>query len=262
MAVFQGMTIHDLAHVDFAYSPPLGTANDAINMAAFVAENRLSGYSPSLLAEELDSFVAEKQPTVIDVRDVFAFEKAHMVGAKNIPLELLSETLATWPQDKTYLVYDETGKKGHQALRWMRGAGFEHVVNISGGHASVQRHAHAIPFSQFQVKQAPIEDKTLESEGKGIEATPQAPLATTTGPLVVDVRTPMEFAGGAYPGAVNIPLDELEERLPELGPKDRDITLYCASGARSGYAVQVLAQQGYLHVKNGGGLMHMMMRRT
>jgi rhodanese-related sulfurtransferase len=80
-------------------------------------------------------------------------------------------------------------------------------------------------------------------------------------PLIVDVRSTGEFYGGAYPGAVNIPLDELPNRINELGDKNRDITLYCASGARSAYGQQVLQQLGFSNVKNGGGLMHMMMRR-
>jgi rhodanese-related sulfurtransferase len=84
--------------------------------------------------------------------------------------------------------------------------------------------------------------------------------ASLNEPIVVDVRTPEEFMGGAYPDAVNIPLDELASRLDELGNKDRDITLYCASGARSAYAQRYLQQIGFTNVRNGGGLMHMMMR--
>ena len=80
-------------------------------------------------------------------------------------------------------------------------------------------------------------------------------------PLIVDVRTPGEFAGGAYEGAINIQLDELQARVAELGDKSRDITLYCASGARSAYGQRMLQQMGFSNVKNGGGLMHMMMRK-
>jgi rhodanese-related sulfurtransferase len=77
-------------------------------------------------------------------------------------------------------------------------------------------------------------------------------------PIIVDVRTPGEFRGGAYPGAVNIPLDDFQTRVSELGSKSRDITLYCASGARSAYGQRVLAQLGFTNVKNGGGIMQMM----
>ena len=67
--------------------------------------------------------------------------------------------------------------------------------------------------------------------------------------------------GGAYPNAINISLDELERRVNELGDKDREITLYCASGARSAYAQQMLIQMGFTNVENGGGLMNMMRRK-
>jgi rhodanese-related sulfurtransferase len=80
-------------------------------------------------------------------------------------------------------------------------------------------------------------------------------------PLIVDVRTPEEFYEGAYPGAVNIPLDEMHKRINELGSKSREITLYCATGARSAYAQRGLMQMGFTNVKNGGGIMQMMRYR-
>jgi phage shock protein E len=73
------------------------------------------------------------------------------------------------------------------------------------------------------------------------------------GAKIVDVRSPEEFQGGAYPGAVNIPLQVLQARLREI-PKDRPVVLYCASGARSGMAARILKQAGYADVVNAGGL--------
>ncbi len=74
------------------------------------------------------------------------------------------------------------------------------------------------------------------------------------GAKVVDVRSPAEFADGAYPGAVNIPLPTLPARMNELGAKDTPIVLYCASGARSGQAMRFLKQNGFTDVVNAGGL--------
>jgi rhodanese-related sulfurtransferase len=91
-------------------------------------------------------------------------------------------------------------------------------------------------------------------------STPQSSAASSS-PIVVDVRTREEFATGAYPEAVNIPLDEIQARVGELGGKSRDITLYCASGARSAYAQRALMQMGFTNVKNAGGIMQMMMNR-
>ncbi|MBI9103323.1 MAG: rhodanese-like domain-containing protein [Spirochaetales bacterium] len=59
---------------------------------------------------------------------------------------------------------------------------------------------------------------------------------------------------GAYPGAVNIPLDDLEFRIEELGDKDRDVTLYCASGARSSYGQRILESSGFRNITNGSGV--------
>lgn len=73
------------------------------------------------------------------------------------------------------------------------------------------------------------------------------------GATVVDVRTPGEFRGGAYPGALNVPLQELAARLAEI-PRDRPVVLYCASGARSGIAAARLAKAGFADVVNAGGL--------
>lgn len=73
------------------------------------------------------------------------------------------------------------------------------------------------------------------------------------GATVVDVRSPDEFRGGAYPGALNIPLQELSGRLREI-PKQRPVVLYCASGGRSGVAAMMLKRAGYAEVANAGGL--------
>ncbi|MCS6947201.1 MAG: rhodanese-like domain-containing protein [Steroidobacteraceae bacterium] len=64
--------------------------------------------------------------------------------------------------------------------------------------------------------------------------------------LILDVRTPEEFAAGHIPGAINIPHDRLAERLAELPvKKDSDIVVYCRTGRRSQIALAWLRQQGY-----------------
>lgn len=72
--------------------------------------------------------------------------------------------------------------------------------------------------------------------------------------FLLDVRTPDEFALGSLPGAVNIPLDELRDRLAEL-PKDRMIYTFCAVGLRGYLAYRILTQHGFDKVRNlSGGL--------
>jgi NADPH-dependent 2,4-dienoyl-CoA reductase/sulfur reductase-like enzyme/rhodanese-related sulfurtransferase len=255
------LTVNDIADIDFAYSPPIGTANDAINMAAYTAENRISGFSPSVTVTELDTFIEGKNPVFIDVRDVFAFEKSHVKGAIHLPLEVLAEQLSSIPAGRLVIVYDETGKKGHQALRTLLGAGFKDVTNISGGHISLQRQARTIGFKNIGINLLPVEQKSVEEETSKSEEKPVEKAKDENSPIVVDVRTPEEFEDGAYPGAINIPLDELMYRFEELGSNaSREIVVYCASGARSAYAQRMLMQMGFANVSNGGGLSAMMSR--
>ena len=256
------LTVSNLADIDFAYSPPIGTANDAINMAAYTAENRISGFSPAVTVTELDAFIEGKNPVFVDVRDVFAFEKSHIKGALNIPLELLAEQINSIPTNRPVIVYDETGKKGHQALRTMIGAGFKDVTNISGGHTSLQRQARTVGFKYIEIDLLSVEQKSVEKEIAETEEKTVAKANDENSLIVVDVRTPEEFRTGAYPGAINIPLDEISVRFEELGQNAaREIVVYCASGGRSAYAQRMLMQIGYVHVTNGGGISQMMARR-
>ncbi|SES03092.1 Rhodanese-related sulfurtransferase [Gracilibacillus ureilyticus] len=66
---------------------------------------------------------------------------------------------------------------------------------------------------------------------------------------VLDVRESAEYAFGHIPGAVNIPLGELEERFEELN-KDEEIHVICRTGSRSDLAAQKLSEKGFKHVKN------------
>jgi rhodanese-related sulfurtransferase len=71
--------------------------------------------------------------------------------------------------------------------------------------------------------------------------------------FLVDVRTAEEFQGGHLPGATNIALQELPQRMDSL-PKDQTIVLYCRSGARSHTAAEMLAKEGFADVHDLGGI--------
>ncbi len=81
-----------------------------------------------------------------------------------------------------------------------------------------------------------------------------ARLAAGTPPLVLDVRTPEEYAEGHVPGAINIPHTEVAARLDELAPyRDREIVLYCRSGRRAGIAADVLKEAGFSRLAHLSG---------
>lgn len=92
----------------------------------------------------------------------------------------------------------------------------------------------------------------------GGRASPKAVKAKIeAGATVIDVRSPGEFASGAYPNAKNIPLDRLTLRVKALGAKDGPIVVYCASGSRSAQAAAILRGAGFTDVLDAGGLSSM-----
>ena len=68
---------------------------------------------------------------------------------------------------------------------------------------------------------------------------------------IVDVRTPAEFAGGNVAGSINIPLQQIQQRLDEIKSLPQPIMLCCASGNRSGQATVFLRGYG-IACENGG----------
>jgi phage shock protein E len=75
---------------------------------------------------------------------------------------------------------------------------------------------------------------------------------------IIYVRTPGEFAGQHVPGAINIPLDEVAQRINELKELPKPIIAYCRSGNRSGMAVTMLKQNGIAEAVNDGGIDEML----
>ncbi|PKL63229.1 MAG: CoA-disulfide reductase [Methanomicrobiales archaeon HGW-Methanomicrobiales-2] len=72
--------------------------------------------------------------------------------------------------------------------------------------------------------------------------------------FLLDVREPMELAVESVPGALNIPLGQLRERLDEL-PRDREIHVFCRSSQRAYYATRILVQNGFNAKTVSGGML-------
>jgi phage shock protein E len=86
---------------------------------------------------------------------------------------------------------------------------------------------------------------------KGVKMKPLIKEYLNQGAVVVDVRSPEEFAGGHCEGSINMPLNVLEARYLEL-KIDSPVIVCCASGGRSGMAMSFLQSKGYGQVVNAG----------
>lgn len=87
---------------------------------------------------------------------------------------------------------------------------------------------------------------------------PLARRLIAAGALVLDVRTPTEFAEGHLDAAVLVPVQEVTRRIAEIeqmtdGDKSQPIVVYCASGGRAGQAKELLLEAGFTSVTNAGG---------
>ncbi len=76
-------------------------------------------------------------------------------------------------------------------------------------------------------------------------------------PVILDVRSPQEFAAGHIVGAINIPDTEVQQHLPELNKyRDQEIVVHCAGGKRAARAEKVLVGAGFSHVLDLQGHMN------
>lgn len=79
-------------------------------------------------------------------------------------------------------------------------------------------------------------------------------VAAPEGPLLLDVRTPAEFSRGHIPGALNVPVDELDARLADLGAaRERGAIVYCERGPRATRAATKLRDAGFTSVRELDG---------
>ena len=76
----------------------------------------------------------------------------------------------------------------------------------------------------------------------------------TEGAVLLDVRTPMEYAQGHIPGSINVPLQAIEKAGEIIESKDTPVFVYCYSGSRSHHGAGILSGMGYCNVKNIGGI--------
>ena len=83
----------------------------------------------------------------------------------------------------------------------------------------------------------------------------QKMMASETGYLIVDVRTPQEYAEGHIPHAINIPMERFGEAPPqELPDRNQTIFVYCVKGIRSMNVANRLAHMGYKNIVEMGGI--------
>jgi len=137
-ALAGSMTVEDISELDLAYSPPYSSANDPVNMAGFVAMNDISGFSPLMTADEAAARYSGETGIILDVRNLGEYEKGHVKGSVNIPVDELRLRLGELQKDKEFFVHCAVGFRAHLAVRILKENGFASVWNITGGYTSMK----------------------------------------------------------------------------------------------------------------------------
>lgn len=133
MAIRAGMTAKDLIDAELAYGPPYNTAKDVANMAGFLIENIMEGRLEQIECTEFDSFVAENNAQVIDVRPVELFMMGYIQGSTSMQLAQLRKKMKKIDKERPVVLVCEMGLNGYNAYRALIQNGFK-CYNLSGGY--------------------------------------------------------------------------------------------------------------------------------
>lgn len=134
------MDLSDLAELDLSYAPPYSSANDPLQMAAFAAQNDLSGFSPFVSPEEAAALsLSAAGPVVfLDVRTYGDYMKGRIEGSIHIPLDELRDRLDELRKDARILIVSAAGFEGHLASRQLVQHGFTDSSYVTGGMKSLR----------------------------------------------------------------------------------------------------------------------------
>jgi rhodanese-related sulfurtransferase len=191
---------------------------------------------------------------IVDVRHPDLYARGHLRDSLNIGLD---GQFATWAgtildSARPIVLIAEPGREQEAALRLGR-IGFDQVAGyLAGGMEDLaarpdlidetdRRSAGEIEADLDASPAAACADPAHPSLG-GIPITARV-VTPSAGPMILDVRTPNEYAAKHIAGSVNIPLSRLRDHLDEI-PRDRPIIVHCAGGYRSSIAASLLARHG------------------
>lgn len=124
-------TLDDLRELELCYAPAFGTAKDAINYAGFTGLNVLNGVYEQVPVTKVRELVENKE-FILDVRGKAAFEKSHVIGAVNIPINEVRERYNEIPKDRPVYVHCRTSWDSYYVLQALKGYGYNNVINIQG----------------------------------------------------------------------------------------------------------------------------------
>ena len=131
-AIRAGMKATELKELDLAYAPPYSSAKDPVNMAGFIVDNIANSGLKQWHVGDADKLPRDGSVTLLDTRTVGEFNRGHIEGFYNIPVDELRERIAEIPEGKPVYVICQSGLRSYIACRILQGYGYD-AFNFAGG---------------------------------------------------------------------------------------------------------------------------------
>ena len=131
-AIRAGMRATELKELDLAYAPPYSSAKDPVNMAGFMIDNIARGVMKQWHIEDADKIPKDGSVTLLDTRTVGEYQRGHIEGFYNIPVDELRERLDEVNPGKPVYVICQSGLRSYISCRILEGNGYT-AYNFAGG---------------------------------------------------------------------------------------------------------------------------------
>ena len=132
-AMHAGMSALRLKDLDLAYAPPYNAARDPVNMAGLMIDNIKNGKLRQYFYEDVAGLPRDGSVVLLDTRTEKEFERGHVDGFINIPVDELRERVNELPKDKEIYLMCQSGLRSYVAYRILDQLGFS-CYNFSGGY--------------------------------------------------------------------------------------------------------------------------------
>lgn len=132
VSIHAGLKATQLKDLDLAYAPPYSSAKDPVNMAGFMIENISKGIVKQFYLEDMPKLLGDASVTLLDVRTAEEYNRGHIDGFINIPVDYLRERLGALDFGKPVYVMCQSGLRSYIAARILAGNGYD-CYNFTGG---------------------------------------------------------------------------------------------------------------------------------
>jgi len=175
---------------------------------------------------------------LIDLRSPEAATAGHIKGAVSIPEAGLAAAKDRFPEDKSapIILYSDA-QASPETFTLVRGWGYKNISVLAGGAEGWDGN-----FFPGEPERDIVYVKKIKPGQISIAEFQEVAAAKPSDKVILDVRD--SGSEGTIPGAVNIPMDQLSDRLGEL-PKDKEYIIHCNTGIMAGMALKTMQDNGY-----------------